>query len=566
MKTSFKLLISTVLGFLAGCGSTPSVPLEAVNQALQEQTALAEASPRLSKLPPEVSDVLLPLAPGNSGQMMLEEARYDISAERVKASEFFAGLFEPTAYSVVLHPDIDGEISLDVKQVTVLEVVDIITEVYGFDVRQRGNIFSIFPAGLKTETIAVNYLLMQRDGSTQTSISSGGISQFGNNGGGGNNNFGGMGGFGNNSGQMNRSGAMQNLAGQGGQLQGGMMGMGGGNGTNISTRAQTDFWKQLEETLTTFIGQGNGRKVIVSPQAGLVTVRAMPNELKEVKTFLRTSESNIQRQVILEARIIEVALDDEFQQGINWSRLVANVGSTDLNITNTITTLGNTISGRMGGVTSVSVNNDDFSGVVSMLSTQGDVQVLSSPRVTALNNQKAVIKVGNDEYFVTDVSSQSTITAGATSTAPDIELTPFFSGIALDVTPQIDAYGSVLLHVHPSVIETEEQEKVVTLNQEQFVLPLAQSNIRESDTLIRAKSGEIVVIGGLMQSIVNDAESAIPLLGDIPGVGRLFKNKRRVETKKELIILIKPTVVDSGTWQQQLQGSQQNILQWQGAQ
>lgn len=552
-----------MLGLLVGCGSTPSVPLEAVNEALQEQTTLAEASPRLSKLPPEVSDVLLPLAPGNSGQMMLEEARYDISAERVKTSEFFAGLFEPTAYSVVVHPDIDGDISLDVKQVTVLEVVDIITEVYGFDVRQRGNIFSIFPAGLKTETIAVNYLLMQRDGSTQTSISSGGISQFGNNGG-GNNNFGGSG---NRNSQMNRSSNMQFDGNQGFQNQSSMMqSMGGGNGTNISTRAQTDFWKQLEETLTAFVGEGDGRKVIVSPQAGLVTVRAMPKELSEVKAFLRTSENNIQRQVVLEARIIEVALDDEFQQGINWNRLVANVGSTDINISNTLGVLSNTLTGRMGGVTSLNFDNDDFSGVVSMLSTQGDVQVLSSPRVTALNNQKAVIKVGNDEYFVTDVSSQSTITASATSTGPDIELTPFFSGIALDVTPQIDAYGSVLLHVHPSVIETEEQEKVVTLNQEQFVLPLAQSNIRESDTLIRAKSGEIVVIGGLMQSIVSDAESSIPLLGDLPGVGRLFKNKRRVETKKELIILIKPTVVDSGTWQQQLQDSRQNMLQWQGAQ
>ena len=145
---------------------------------------------------------------------------------------------------------------------------------------------------------------------------------------------------------------------------------------------------------------------------------------------------------------------------------------------------------------------------------------------------------------------------------PNIELTPFFSGIALDVTPQIDADGMVLLHVHPSVIETQEQEKIVTLNQEQFVLPLAQSNIRESDTVIRAKSGEIVVIGGLMQTIISESESKTPLLGDIPILGNLFKNKRNSEIKKELVILIKPTVVGKDTWRQELKRSRDQMADW----
>jgi MSHA biogenesis protein MshL len=120
----------------------------------------------------------------------------------------------------------------------------------------------------------------------------------------------------------------------------------------------------------------------------------------------------------------------------------------------------------------------------------------------------------------------------------------------------------VLLHVHPSVIETQEQEKIVTLNQEQFVLPLAQSNIRESDTVIRAKSGEIVVIGGLMQSIISESESKTPLLGDIPILGNLFKNKKNSEIKKELVILIKPTVVGKGTWRQELRRSRDQMADW----
>jgi MSHA biogenesis protein MshL len=305
-----------------------------------------------------------------------------------------------------------------------------------------------------------------------------------------------------------------------------------------------------------------GRNVMISPQAGLVSVRAYPDELKVIRSFLSQTEESLNRQVVIEARILEVELSDDYQQGINWSQIVANVGSTDITFSNTAASLGNSISAAIGGVTSLSFLNEDFTGVVDLLSTQGNVQVLSSPRVTAINNQKAVIKVGDDEYFVTDISSQNTITAAATSVVPDIELTPFFSGIALDVMPQIDKNGTILLHIHPSVIETEEQTKVVTLNEEEIILPLAQSTIRESDTIVRAHSGEVVVIGGLMQTIRSEIESKTPLLGDIPGLGNLFKNKREREVKKELIILLKPTVVEKNTWKEQIEQSRSTMADW----
>lgn len=310
------------------------------------------------------------------------------------------------------------------------------------------------------------------------------------------------------------------------------------------------------------LGESEGRSVLVSPQAGLVTVKALPSELKTIREFLQTSEDNLTRQVIIEARILEVSLNDEFQQGIDWTQITKNVGSTNLTYASSGGLLSNSISSALGGVASLSFSNQDFSGVLNLLDTQGNVQVLSSPRVTAVNNQKAVIKVGDDEYFVTEISSQNTITSTTTSVIPSIELTPFFSGIALDVTPQIDKSGSILLHIHPSVIETEEQEKVVTLNQEQIVLPLAQSTIRESDTIIRANSGEIVVIGGLMQSVITDETSKTPILGDIPLLGKMFTNVREKETKKELIILLKPTVVGPNTWQQQLEASRAQMADW----
>ena len=426
------------------------------------------------------------------------------------------------------------------------QVMELLGDLYGYDISRKSNVYRILPAGMRTETFAVNYLLMTRDGSTQTSIISGGVSQAdGNNSNGSSNSN-----FNNFSGNSANSNNLGNQFGN------------NANGTSISTRTETNFWEDLKTSLELMVGNENGRAVFVTPQAGLVTVRAMPDEIRDIKRFLKVSEASLQRQVILEARILEVALDDGYQQGINWSEVVANVGSTDITFANTAATIGNEISASLGAVTSLSFLNQDFSGVISLLSTQGNVQVLSSPRVTAINNQKAVIKVGDDEYFVTDVSSQNTITSTTTSVVPDIELTPFFSGIALDVTPQIDENGSVLLHVHPSVIETQEQEKVVSLNQEQIVLPLAQSTIRESDTIIKAASGEIVVIGGLMQTSISDSESKTPLLGDIPLLGELFTNKSQRETKKELIILLKPTVVGSGTWAEQIEMSREKMADW----
>lgn len=547
MKTFRRAILFCLISVLVGCQSSSrpelSKPAEvALQDAIAEETAESVTVP-LTEVPQAVSEALKPETSLQKDRQLFGEPRLDIQANEVDARTFFTGLVKNSHFSIAIHPDVQGTISLDLKQVRLRDVLEIVQEIYGYDVQQTGNIFRIYPSGIRTETFAVNYLLMQRDGTTSSSVSTGGVSQFGGSSGGNSNGLGGGNNNSNNNDNVTNSGA-------------------GGNGTSISTTTQTNFWAQLQVSLIAIVGAREGRSVIVSPQAGLVTVRAMPDELRQIRKFLQASEESIQRQVVLEARVIELTLSDEYQQGINWTQILSHSGSTDFRFTAAAQTSGNEITGALGGVSSLSFVNQDFSGVLSLLSTQGDVQVLSSPRVTALNNQKAVIKVGSDEYFVTDVSNQSTTNASTTSNTPDVQLTPFFSGIALDVTPQIDERGGVLLHVHPSVIETQEQQKVVTINQEELILPLAQSNIRESDTVIKARSGEIVVIGGLMSTSTTDNTSKAPFIGDIPVVGNLFRNKREAVTKRELIILIKPSVVKPGTWQNQLKQSQAYIADW----
>jgi MSHA biogenesis protein MshL len=164
-----------------------------------------------------------------------------------------------------------------------------------------------------------------------------------------------------------------------------------------------------------------------------------------------------------------------------------------------------------------------------------------------LQNQKAIIKAGTDEFFVTKVTS-NTVTGTATSTSHDVELTPFFSGVALDVTPQIDDDGMVLLHVHPAVSEVTDQVKTLTLTGETDILPLALSQIRESDSIVKARSGQLIVIGGLMSEKHENQNYRTPLLGDVPLLGKLFRSERKRSTTVELVILLRPLVITDADW------------------
>src|SRR5690606_16972068 len=175
----------------------------------------------------------------------------------------------------------------------------------------------------------------------------------------------------------------------------------------------------------------------------LLVVRASSGDQQAVENFLAQAQRNLQRQVILETKILEVNLSDGFQAGINWAQL-GSMGNADISLG----LQGDPLTGpdNIGGVFSAAVQVGDFSGMLQLLETQGEVRVLSSPRISTLNNQKAVIKVGTDEYFVTDVSSSNTTTvAGVSEPTQDVTLTPFFSCISLDVTPQINQREEVTM-------------------------------------------------------------------------------------------------------------------------
>ncbi|MEZ9596728.1 pilus (MSHA type) biogenesis protein MshL [Shewanella sp. 10N.261.52.F9] len=476
------------------------------------------------------------------------ERRFDVSANDVDAKVFFPSLAQGTPLSVAVHPDVTGKISLSLKSVTLKEALQVVEDIYGYEVSREGRILRIFPAGMRTETFSLNYLYMERQGLSLTSVNSGRISD--------NNDSNSNSSSNNNNSSSNNSSSSDSSSSNGDSNE-------QTNGTFIRSKTKSDFWGELKETLVSIVGDtGGGRQVVVTPQAGLVTIRAYPNEIRQVRNFIKTAETHLQRQVILEAKVLEVTLSDGYQQGIHWESVLGHAGSTDISFgTSPTTGLSDNITSVLGGVTSIKLAGSDFSTMISLLDTQGDVDVLSSPRVTASNNQKAVIKVGTDEYFVTDVSS-TTVAGNTPVTTPEVELTPFFSGIALDVTPQIDEKGDVLLHIHPSVINIKEQTKTIKISDSTLELPLAQSEIRESDTVIKAASGDVVVIGGLMKSENIELVSKVPLLGDIPYLGEAFTNRANSTVKTELVILLKPVVVGANTWESELKRSQELLERW----
>ncbi|MDH3326503.1 MAG: secretin N-terminal domain-containing protein, partial [Gammaproteobacteria bacterium] len=447
------LLTITVLTMLSACASTSSkwqkdaenkiaAELENTRQTSSLNNEAVNNSLSSALMPPLKMDL-----PQQSNSSPVE--RFNVTVNKGKAQDVYINLVKGTKYSVVLDPSIEGKISLKLKNVTLDDAFNFIENAYGFHYEKSDTHYIIYGKKITTKIYNVDYLDIDRGGSSGTSASSGGLLE------------------------------------------------GSKSGVKIETSSKVNFWRSLKEQLETIIGKEDGRGVTVNGQSGIIIARGLPGELRMIENYLDQIQSSITRQVILEAKLLEIDLDSGYQTGINWGQLFTR-GSTSLNLNQvgggtslsganttgiaggrTDSIVSNGINGGIasafGGVFSMALQTSNFGAFIELISTQGKVHVLSSPRIATINNQKAVIKVGGEEYYITGIESGTTSNTGGaeTKTSPSVTLTPFFSGIALDVTPQIDKDGNIMLHLHPTVSDVNQRSKSFTIDGKGFDLPLA---------------------------------------------------------------------------------------------
>ncbi|TCS43183.1 type II secretion system protein GspD [Reinekea marinisedimentorum] len=473
-------------------------PLDFKTEVEQTRTEMdvAETQPAPVEVPVSLTEELLSLTD------IPETSQYlDIEATNRPAKQFFAELGASQGMNLLVDPAVTESITLSLRHVTFKQIISALQDSYGFDFKKTSYGYRVSPSQVSTQIYRLNYLNVQREGVSSTAIGSD---------------------------ESNSSTTLTTSF----------------SASSSDSGSGTGFWSGIENSINGFIDydQGDRKAIVVNPQTGLLVVSATTQEHAEIAQFLLDAQLILQKQVIIEAKIVEVVLDQEYNSGINWSFLNDNL-SGGLS--------GDSLDGidGVGGVFNLSLSVDDFTSVLELLDYQGDAQVLSSPRVSTVNNQKAVIKVGADEYFatVTSIETDSDDDDDDTTITPTIEMEQFFSGIALDVTPQIADDDYVTLHVRPSVTEVTSQTKTLEFDGEDYSLPVAYSNTRESDSIIRAKSGQIVVIGGLLQQSKDISSAGIPWLQNVPGLRFFFAQDRQAQEKSELVILLKPTVFDENT-------------------
>ena len=586
IKHAFILALAVLVAACAGSGEKrdkdeskkPATTLERIDQEMTKAAdTLRPATPQ------KVQDAMLPPLQADlpKGAAEAVEPRFDLVVSKAPAAQVFMALVANTPYSMLVSPEVSGNISVSLKNVTVKEALESLRDIYGYDFTIRGTRVQVQPNVASTRVFQVNYLAVKRQGKAETRVKGTSLN---------------LGSTGPTTGLKSETKSEYDLTGGSYNYSySSSFGDPNADALSVATEQRSDFWVDLTLNLRLLLNikkseteSKSGATVVVNPGAGLVVVRGSVSELRTVDGYLKSLQLISERQVMIEAKIIDVELGETSQSGVNWSTFntsgstrfsggVASPGAIlqpagALSVSNATVTpgLGGQLATNAGaGFVGVALQSNNFAGLLNFLEGQGSVNVLSSPRIATLNNQKAVLKVGAEDAFVIEVTPPSTSASGTvggtTTTAPTVKFQSFFSGISLDVTPQINEDGQITLHVHPAISKVEEKNKVLNFGAlGTYTYPMASSVVKEADAMVRVPNGQVVVIGGLMSQGDESTSSGLPGVVDIPFVGALFGQKAKAKSKRELVILLKPTVIQGeAQWAQDVADTQARIREYQ---
>ena len=434
---------------------------------------------------------------------------FTLSVRNADIREVLLAFATQTDINLVIDPDIKGNVTVDLKRVTLEEALDALLSPLGLTYRREGSLLRVASPAFETRIFTVNYISTVRTGGGTLSATAGG-------------------------GTTGTQTAIGTTATAGSPAAGTAAAS-----SSVSSTDRVDLWDELEKTLKTFLSKDG--TIIISRTSGLIGVTDFPVNIRRVAQYLELVQGSAQRQVMIEAQILEVTLSRDFNAGINWSLVADNLKIPPYGrVTGTLPG-GALIAQTLTSATSqfqiglaTRVGGQLLQAVLSALSQQGKVTILSSPKISTLNNQKAVMKVATDDVFFT-VRREREVTTGVVieTTIPQTVT----EGIVLDVTPQISEDDTVIMNIRPSISERVGQ----ATSPGGSTVPIV--SVRAADTVVRVKDGQTVVIGGLMQNRSTRNASGVPLLQEIPVFGGLFRQKQEEDRKTELVILLTPTVL-----------------------
>ncbi len=507
--TTRKIIGCLCLALLTACGA--SLPTQA------PEGRHLQASPVLpgSGIPDPVQSAPVLPQPGLQQQPEL----YSVVVQDVPVRELLFAMARDAGVNIDVHPGISGTVSLNAIDQTLPQILQRIAR--QVDMRwtlDENNGLMVEPDSAYLRSYRVDYVNVARAASTQMQVSSSIVS-----------------------------------VGDGGSP--------GGSGSNnsVSTMSQSssnDFWPMLTSNLRAILGEGGAEEggaeegtlsaIVANPASGIVTVRANEREHGEIQSFLDLIHSRSLSQVLIEATVVEVTLNDRYQAGVDWATFSRDNGQinfiqslTGLNLSETPTSMLS-IDKRDGP--------DAIAVTMKLLSQFGDLKVLSSPKIMALNNQAAMLRVvDNKVYFQIEVEPGIPATPTTAATPPvytsTVHTVPV--GFVMNVTPQIGDNDQVTLNVRPTIsrIVRYVNDPSPALAEAGVSNPVPEIQIREIESILKVFSGEIAVLGGLMQDSLETGTSGVPGLSRLPGIRNLFSYRDDTAVKTELIVFIRPVVV-----------------------
>ncbi len=496
------------------------------------------ATPRMTQVPetmalsqpPQLPAPIIKPEPPKAEELppAKDRGKFSLSVRDADLRDVFLLLSKDSGINIIADKEVAGKISIDFTNLELQSALYAITRPLGYTFRMDKGFIRVTKPILETKTFRVNYITGKRT-STSTmnaAISTG--SSSGGSSGGTNINI--------SSGAPTSSGSSSSSSGQG--------------SVNVTTSGTADFWKEVQRGLEVLVfgdtkgGGGSeggfsrgddktGKKIVISELAGIVLITDQSDNLERIEDFLKDVERSARKQVMIQAHIIEITLNDDFKFGINWDAVLQLPGNIDLSLTQSL----NPFAASTGSVFNATLNHHKVNVILDAMKEQGQVNVLSSPKVSTMNNQRAVIKLTTKEvsWVTTSYTSGTTGDVVVSNTIPQIDEI----GLFLDVTPQVDDEGIITMQIHPSI--SEKLKDVFSPLDGKSSKPLI--NTREADTMIKTRNGQTIVIAGLITDKINDTTRKVPVLGDIPFIGAAFKQITQEKKKSELVILLTPYVL-----------------------